>query len=117
MAKILPCLHLISYLFPISSPLIPTLGTKNSHVGNELFPRRELTVPIMVTMGNHKGNKEGQWMSLKELSALIKQHFKGYKEEPSSFQKIGNYLNRPEYKFQSKHATCGTLYWVKKRVS
>jgi len=56
-------------------------------------------------------------MSLKELSALIKQHFKGYKEESSSFQKIGNYLNRPEYKFQSKHATCGTLYWVKKRVS
>ena len=64
-----------------------------------------------------RSDEEGQWMSLKELSALIKQHFKGYKEEPSSFQKIGNYLNRPEYKFQSKHATCGTLYWVKKRVS
>jgi hypothetical protein len=39
-----------------------------------------------------------------------------YKEEPNSYQKIGNYLNRPEYKFQSKHATTGTLYWVKKRV-
>lgn len=61
-------------------------------------------------------DEEGQWMSLKELSALIKQHFKGYKEDTGSFRKIGNYLNRPEYKFQSKHTTNGTLYWVKKRV-
>lgn len=27
---------------------------------------------------------------------------KGYKEEVSSFQKIGNYLSSLEYKFQSK---------------
>jgi hypothetical protein len=72
---------------------------------------------LMSIVQKPRSDEEGQWMSLKELSALIKQHFKGYKEEPSSFQKIGNYLNRPEYKFQSKHATCGTLYWVKKRVS
>ena len=32
------------------------------------------------------------------------------------FQKIGNYLNRPEYKFQSKHSTSGNYYWVKVRV-
>ena len=61
-------------------------------------------------------SEEGQWMSLKDLSALLKSKFKGYKEDTSSFQKIGNYLNRPEYKFQSKHTTGGNFYWVKVRV-
>ena len=59
---------------------------------------------------------EGEWMSLKDLSALLKKHFKGYKEDEGTFRKIGNYLNRPEYKFQSKHTTSGILYWVKLRV-
>ena len=63
-----------------------------------------------------RGAEEGQWMSLKDLSALLKSKFKGYKEEENSFQKIGNYLNRPEYKFQSKHSTSGNYYWVKVRV-
>ena len=61
-------------------------------------------------------SEEGQWMSLKDLSALLKNKFKGYKEDTGSFQKIGNYLNRPEYKFQSKHTTAGNFYWVKVRV-
>ena len=59
---------------------------------------------------------DGEWMSLKDLSALLKSHFKGYKEDTSSFQKIGNYLNRPEYKFQSRHTKTGVRYWVKVRV-
>ena len=61
-------------------------------------------------------SEEGEWMSLKDLSALLKRHFKGYKEDTTSFQKIGNYLNRPEYKFQSKHTTSGNYYWVKLKV-
>lgn len=61
-------------------------------------------------------SEEGQWMSLKDLSALMKSKFKGYKEDTGSFQKIGSYLNRPEYKFQSKHTTAGNFYWVKVRV-
>ena len=61
-------------------------------------------------------SEEGQWMSLKDLSALLKSKFKGYKEDTSSFQKIGNYLNRPEYKFQSQHARTGVMYWVKVRI-
>ena len=63
-----------------------------------------------------QGDEEGQWMSLKDLSALLKKHFRGYKEEPDTFRKIGNYLNRPEYKFQSKRISAGMLYWVKLRV-
>ena len=65
---------------------------------------------------NAQSDEEGEWMSLKELSALLKKHFKGYKEDEGTFRKIGNYLNRPEYKFQSKHTTSGILYWVKLRV-
>ena len=68
-----------------------------------------------IAASNHQ-SEEGQWMSLKDLSALLKSKFKGYKEDTSSFQKIGNYLNRPEYKFQSQHARTGVMYWVKVRV-
>ena len=62
------------------------------------------------------GADDGQWMSLKDLSALLKSKFKGYKEDTSSFQKIGNYLNRPEYKFLCKHTMTGNFYWVKVKV-
>ena len=63
-----------------------------------------------------RDGEDGQWMSLKELSALLGSHFRGYKEDTNAFQKIGSYLNRPEYKFQSKRVTTGTLYWVKLRI-
>ena len=70
---------------------------------------------IAATNGSDPG-EEGQWMSLKDISALLKKHFKGYKEDTGSFQKIGSYLNRPEYKFQSRHAMDGNYYWVKLKV-
>ena len=70
---------------------------------------------IAATNGSDPG-EEGQWMSLKDISALLKKHFKGYKEDAGSFQKIGNYLNRPEYKFQSRHSMDGNYYWVKLKV-
>ena len=68
------------------------------------------------SVGNAPNDVEGEWVSLKDLSTLLKAHFKGYKEDATSFQKIGNYLSRPEYKFQSKHSNSGTLYWVKRKV-
>ena len=58
---------------------------------------------------------EGEWMTLKQLSALLKQHFRGYKEEATSFQKIGAILSRPEYRFESQRKTDGMLYKVKIR--
>ena len=61
------------------------------------------------------GDDAARWMTLKELSALLKQHFRGYKEEASSLQKIGSFLNRPEYKFESKRLASGILYLVKLR--
>ena len=61
-------------------------------------------------------DEDGEWLGLKDLSALIKSHFKGYKEDATSIQKIAAYLRRPEYKFQSKRASSGMLYLIKKRV-
>jgi predicted P-loop ATPase len=60
-------------------------------------------------------DEDGQWMTLKEISALLKQSFKGYKEETGTFRKIGSFLSRPEYRFKSQHKMTGTVYWVKLR--
>ena len=55
-----------------------------------------------------------QWLLLKDISARLKQRFKSaYKEDAGSLIKIGNYLNRPEYKFQSRRTSQGMVYWVK----
>ncbi len=71
---------------------------------------------LMAVIQKPRHDEDGQWISLKELSALLKKHFKGYKEDPSSFQKIGNYLNRPEYKFKSRRVAAGVQYWISLRV-
>ena len=70
---------------------------------------------LMAVIQKPRQDEEGQWMGLPTISALLKQHFKGYKEEPSSFKAMGSYLSRPEYKFKSKHSKEGIMYWVKKR--
>jgi hypothetical protein len=71
---------------------------------------------LMAVVQRPRSDEEGEWLSLKDLSALLKTHFKGYKEEPGTFHKIGSYLSRPEYKFQSKHTNAGTLYWVMRKL-
>ena len=71
---------------------------------------------LMSLIAKPRSDEDGEWVSLKDLSALLKTHFKGYKEDTTSFQKIGNYLRRPEYKFQSRHTNNGTLYLIKRRV-
>ena len=71
---------------------------------------------LMSLIQKPRTDEEGQWMSIPDLSAMLKDHFKGYKEDSGTFQKIGHYLSRPEYKFQSKHTTTGTMYWVRMRI-
>ena len=60
-------------------------------------------------------DEDGQWMTLKEISAMLRTHFRGYQEDTGSFRKIGSYLSRPEYRFKSKHLNTGMIYWVKVR--
>ena len=64
-----------------------------------------------------ENDEDAQWMSLPELSALLKQRFAGYKEEVNIFRKIGSFMNRQEHKFKSKHKEDGTYYWVKTKQS
>ena len=71
---------------------------------------------LMSLIQKPRSDEDGEWLGLKNLSALIKSHFKGYKEDATSIQKIAAYLRRPEYKFQSKRASSGMLYLIKKRV-
>ena len=58
----------------------------------------------------------GKWMTLKEISARLKQLYKSaYQEDESSYVKIGNFLSRPEYKFISDRKASGMVYWLKER--
>ena len=64
-----------------------------------------------------ESGEEGCWLSLKDMSAKLKLKFKsGFKEEPGILERMGRFLSRPEYKFQSRHSMHGTRYWVKLRV-
>ena len=68
---------------------------------------------ILSVIQRPDNDNDGQWMSIKELSALLKCTFKGYKEEVGTFRKIGTILSRPEYRFKRKHQNSGMIYWVK----
>ena len=58
----------------------------------------------------------GKWVTLKEISARLKKVFKSaYTEDDGSYIKIGNFLNRPECKFESDRKSFGMVYWVKER--
>ena len=67
--------------------------------------------------GTSKTNPDGgQWLSLKDISARLKAVFKGaYVEDENIYVKIGNFLNRPECKFESARRSYGMVYWVKER--
>ncbi len=59
---------------------------------------------------------QGQWLSIPEISARLKQSFRGaYQEDDGTFEKIGRFLSRPDYKFESERKTKGMVYWVKDR--
>ena len=55
-------------------------------------------------------------LSLGKEPNLVKKVFKGaYAEDEGSYIKIGNFLSRPECKFESERKTFGMVYWVKER--
>jgi len=58
----------------------------------------------------------GKWLSLKDISARLKQTFRsGYREDERSLVNIGGILNRQDYKFLSRRKASGMEYWVKER--
>ena len=84
---------------------------KLSQLGEQLLSLFEKPV------GTSKSNPDGgKWMSLKEISAKLKKVFKGaYAEDEGSYIKIGNFLSRPECKFENDRKSFGMVYWVKER--
>ena len=67
--------------------------------------------------GMSKNNPDGgKWLTLKEISARLKEVYRSaYAEDEKSYVKIGHFLNRPEYKFESDRKSTGMVYWVKER--
>ena len=58
----------------------------------------------------------GKWLSVKDISERLKQSFKGaYQPDEGTLIRIGQFLSRPEYKFESERRTIGWVYWVKER--
>ena len=67
--------------------------------------------------GTPKSNPDGgKWMTLKEISARLKKVYRAaYSEDEGCYIKIGNFLSRPEYKFESERKSSGMVYWMKER--
>ena len=68
---------------------------------------------LMAVVAKPANDAEGRWMSLAEISALLKQTFKGYKEDKGTFERIGAQLSRPEYRFTTRRLSTGRQYLVK----
>ena len=59
---------------------------------------------------------DGYWISVKDISVRLKDAFKGaYKPDEGTLVKIGQFMSRPEYKFDSDRKSRGWCYWVKDR--
>ncbi|MBR1448614.1 MAG: hypothetical protein IJ588_07720 [Prevotella sp.] len=58
----------------------------------------------------------GQWLTLPQISARLKEVFRGaYQEDSGTFVRIGQILSRPEYRFESTRRSRGMVYLVKER--
>ena len=122
----------VDFRTPIDYPQLYAQLLHEIHNGERYWPTREqeqqliqrnfsyqevsgLGEMLMSVLQRPTDGEEGQWMSLKEISAILKKSFKGYKEETGTFRKIGTFLSRPEYRFKSAHKMSGTVYLVKLR--
>ena len=67
--------------------------------------------------GNSRTNPDGgKWMTLKEISARLKDAFRSaYVEDSGCYIRIGNFLSRPEERFESERRAAGMVYWVRER--
>ena len=60
-----------------------------------------------------EGPDEGRWLTLRDIAARMKDTFRsGYSEDPATLRKLGAFMNRPEYKFDSRRLSSGMAYFV-----
>ena len=58
-------------------------------------------------------DEQGQWLSLKDISARLKQVYRsGYTESPGTLRRLGAFMNRAEYRFDSRRRNTGMEYYV-----
>ena len=61
-----------------------------------------------------EGDEKGQWLPLKDISARMKQVFRsGYTEGSGTIRKLGSFMSRQEYKFESRRMASGMEYYVR----
>ena len=122
----------IDFRTPVDYPQLYAQLLQEIHDGERYWPTREqeqqlilrnqkyqpvsgLGEMLLSVIEKPENDEDGQWITLKELSALLKQTFRGYKEEVGTFNKIGLFLSRPEMLFKSRRQSTGMIYWVKVR--
>ena len=61
-------------------------------------------------------DEKGTWMTLKNIAGSLKEHFRSaLKEDAGTLEKLGAYMNRPDYRFESRRRTAGMEYLVVER--
>jgi len=61
--------------------------------------------------------EQGQWLTLPQISARLKEVFRGaYQEDSGTMARIGHVLSRPEYRFECVRRNKGMVYLVKERA-
>ena len=63
-----------------------------------------------------EGNEEGEWVTVSDIAAHLKQKFRSaFKENGGTLVKIGTFMNRPDYQFESRRRSQGMEYLVVER--
>jgi hypothetical protein len=63
-----------------------------------------------------QADEKGTWMTLKSISSHMKEHFRSsFKEDAGTLEKLGTYMNRPDYRFKSRRLGSGMEYLVVER--
>ena len=76
----------------------------------------EMLLTILDRPLSDDDTSDGEWLTISQISDLLRQHFRtAYKPDGNTLVKIGRFLNRPEYRFTSRHTRNGQAYWVKRR--
>ncbi len=59
---------------------------------------------------------DGRWVTLGEISQMLKNRFGSYKEDTGTFRKLGVALNRPDYRYDNRHTKTGVVYFVRQKT-
>ena len=70
---------------------------------------------LMAVIEKPQNDDEARWITLPELSEVLRKTFGGFKQDVTTLQKIGLFLKRPEQQFESRRTNQGMIYKIKLR--